>query len=103
MKEKLVRDAIPSIIAREKGKVEYRKLSNQSEEYYKFLKNKLQEEVDEYFESDAIIEIADIYEVIINILNYRNIPLNEFEKIIEYKRYKKGSFNCGFCMKFEDQ
>ncbi|WP_058306367.1 nucleoside triphosphate pyrophosphohydrolase [Gracilibacillus massiliensis] len=63
---KLVRDNIPSIIEENGQKCKVEKLK--SVDFVKELKNKFQEELDEYLETDsdndAIEELADILEII---------------------------------------
>lgn len=64
---KLVRDNIPEIIEKNGGKPKYRVIEDNIE-YIKLLKQKLIEEMDEFFnaktEEDAIEELADIFTVI---------------------------------------
>lgn len=87
---KLVRDNIPEIIKNNGDIASTRILDN--EEYYLKLKEKLIEEVNEYIEDDDEKEIADVLEVIYAITNYRNIDINEIEKIREDKLIKNGGF-----------
>ena len=59
---KLVRDLIPNVIPADK--LSLYKFSIVDKEQYAFLlRNKLQEEVDEYLESEDKEELADILEV----------------------------------------
>lgn len=60
--DKLVRDRIPEIIARDGKKAVTRTLTD--EEYKIYLEKKLDEEVKEFHESKSIEELADILEVI---------------------------------------
>ena len=59
---KLVRDRIPEIIEANGHKCETRVLND--DEYLLELKNKLQEEVNEFLESGSVEELADILEVV---------------------------------------
>ncbi len=92
MKEynKLVRDRIPEIILKNGEKPKTRILSDQ--EYIKELNIKLREEMEEYFESGDIEELADVFEVIKGILKYKGISILEFEKITIAKAKKRGGF-----------
>lgn len=87
---KLVRDKIPEIIKQGGGTPFTEILSD--EEYIKMLNEKLLEEVKEYLESGIVDELADISEVIYAILAYKNITLEEFQKI----RFKKFENRGGF-------
>ena len=73
MKEynKLVRDKIPEIVISKNCKPVTRILSD--EEYILELNKKLLEEVNEYLESNNVEELADVEEVILAILNVKNI------------------------------
>ncbi len=86
---KLVRDRIPEIIVKNGGKPKTRVLSN--EEYLTELNKKLQEEVNEYFESESVEELADIAEVLEAIISTKTTT-EEFQKIKEEKANKRGSF-----------
>lgn len=88
---KLVRDKIPEIMLKNGAKPITRILSD--EEYILELKNKLQEEVAEFLESDNIEEVADIEEVLLAILKAKKVSLEEFEQIRTTKKEKRGSFD----------
>ena len=60
---KLVRDNIPNILE-EKGKGFTGHTANNKDEFFAKLKEKLQEEVDEFLETPNAEEIADIQEVL---------------------------------------
>ena len=87
---KLVRDNIPQIIESKGEKAYIRTLCD--EEYKEQLDVKLQEEIKEYLEDDNIEELADIVEVIYAILEYKNVKLEDFEKIRVDKVQKRGAF-----------
>lgn len=87
---KLVRDKIPEII-KDADKIPVIEILNK-EEYKEKLDLKLHEELAEYIESDSVEELADLVEVIYNILAYKNIDLEEFERIRLKKANKNGSF-----------
>ena len=88
---KLVRDNIPDIIM-SNGEKAITKTLNETE-YLKELHNKLSEEVNEYLESGDIIELADVYEVILALLKAKGIKKDEFEMIRKDKVLKNGAFD----------
>lgn len=90
---KLVRDKIPEII-KLNGSIPFCKTLTDEENLIE-LNKKLTEEVNEYLLADnstCIEELADIVEVIYGILNAKNVSLNEFEKIRQEKKNKRGGF-----------
>ena len=87
---KLVRDKIPKIINNDGKKAVTHKADKK--EYYKKLKEKLKEEVDEFFISDEEEELADILEVIYEICDFKKISKKEIEKIRLNKKKNKGGF-----------
>lgn len=95
--DKLVRDKIPSIIENnnETPIIEILK----DEEYFNQLNIKLIEELNEYYVDHNIEELADLVEVIYAILNYKKVPLFEFEKIRLDKANKRGTFEKRFLLK----
>lgn len=88
---KLVRDNIPEIMINNGAKPVTKILEDK--EYYEELKKKLLEETKEFLESDEIEEIADIEEVILAILKFKNTSFEEMEKIRKEKVIKRGSFD----------
>ena len=93
MKEynKLVRDKIPEIISNNGEKPSIKVLND--EEYKKELDKKILEEVNEYLKDDNVEELADIAEVILAILAYKNVPIKAFEEIRNNKAKKRVAFN----------
>lgn len=87
---KLVRDNIPEIMIQNGAHPITRILSD--DEYIKELNKKLLEEVNEYLESEEVLEIADIEEILLAILDYKKISKEEFEKIRTDKVKKRGAF-----------
>ena len=87
---KLVRDKIPEII-RGKGETPITHIAN-DEEYWNKLKEKLTEEVNEFFKESNPEELADILEVIYAICDYLKISKEDLEKIREEKAEKRGAF-----------
>lgn len=88
---KLVRDNIPDII-KAKGKIPVTRILD-NEEYKEELNKKLQEEVKEYIESEDVLEIADIEEVLKALIKLKGISEEEFESIRKEKAFKRGEFN----------
>ncbi len=68
---KLVRDKITDIIESDGRIAKYRILDNN--EYRKELNSKLQEEVKEYLDDNNVEELADIVEVVYEILNSMDV------------------------------
>lgn len=87
---KLVRDRIPEIIEDRGKSCTCETLSD--EQYIERLNMKLQEEVTEYLESGTVEELADIGEVMHAILDYKGIPLAEFQRVRNEKLQERGGF-----------
>lgn len=87
---KLVRDRIPEIIE-SKGEIPVTRVLS-DEEYLQELKAKLQEEVSEYLEDQNAEELADIYEVVLALLDATGVSVGEFENIRTRKAAEKGVF-----------
>ena len=93
---KLVRDLIPEII-RASGKAPVT-CEVTGDDFYKALKLKAREEVDELFEAEStqlFEEIADVYEVLIAIVRHQKRNWSEIEDIAKLKRNTRGGFNEG--------
>ena len=90
MYNKLVRDNIPDIIKKNGATPIVRILDD--EEYFKELNRKLKEELNEYLDGNDIEEIADLYEVMLAILDYKKMSLMEFDIIRKMKVEKRGAF-----------
>jgi len=87
---KLVRDKIPEII-KSKGGAPITHIAD-DKEYWQKLKEKLQEEVDEFMEVETIEEMADILEVIDAILDFKKFDKKELQKVKEKKADERGKF-----------
>jgi len=87
---KLVRDKIPEII-KQNEQIPITHIAG-DEEYFKKLKEKLTEEVNEFIANENSEELADIIEVIYAIVNNRNVTKEELEKIRKEKAEKRGGF-----------
>lgn len=87
---KLIRDKIPEILKNKN--IDFITHVASDEEYWNKLKEKLQEEVDEFIKDDNSEELADILEVIYAICDYQNVSKSELEKIRKEKSEKRGAF-----------
>jgi len=89
--DKLVRDRIPEIM-RAKGKT-FRTRVLTPDELEPYATKKLQEELDEFKESRAIEELADLLEVAYAIASARGVPPEELERIRAEKARERGGFD----------
>jgi len=90
MPNKLVRDNIPEII-KKTGKIPITHIAN-DEEYWNKLKEKLQEEVNEFCDDSSKDEIADILEVISAICDFKKFDKNELELLRAERAKEKGGY-----------
>lgn len=90
MKPKLVRDKIPEII-KNSNNVPKTHVAN-NEEYWKELKAKLLEEVNEFLEDNNFEELADIQEVLYAIYDFKGLSRNDVELIRSKKESERGGF-----------
>jgi predicted house-cleaning noncanonical NTP pyrophosphatase (MazG superfamily) len=89
---KLIRDKIPEVIEKNKQKPIIHIADD--EEYWEKLKEKLNEEVNEFLEDcDSEKEITDILEVIDAICKFKNFDKDKIKKLKEEKAKEKGSFD----------
>ena len=90
MPNKLVRDNIPEII-KKTGKIPITHIAN-DEEYWNKLKEKLQEEVNEFCEDSNKDEMADLLEVIYTIYDFKKFDKKELELLRAEKSKEKGEY-----------
>ena len=89
-RNKLVRDRIPEII-KQKGKVPITHIAD-DKEYWQKLKEKLQEEVDEFIKDNNEEELADILEVVYAVCDFRKIDKEKLEILRKKKANERGRF-----------
>ena len=87
---KLVRDKIPEIIELS-GKTAVTE-TLPDDKYMEMLNQKLLEEVNEFFESGTVEELADIGEVMHAIMAHKGITIEEFQRVRLEKLEKRGGF-----------
>ena len=87
---KLVRDKIPEYIKSRGGNPITHIAGN--EEYWRKLKEKLQEEVNEFFEAESPQELIDIYEVLEAVCEYKGFDKTKVEEIKKIKFDDRGGF-----------
>jgi len=88
--DKLVRDRVPEYI-RGKGETPVTHIAD-DEEYWAKLKEKLEEEVREFMESETAEEIADILEVLDAIYAHKGFDEAEVRQIQAKKAEERGRF-----------
>lgn len=87
---KLVRDKIPEII-KNKGEVAVTHIAD-DEEYWQKLKEKLQEESDEFKQNESMEEIADMLEIIDAICDFKKFDKAELQEVKDKKAEQRGKF-----------
>ena len=87
---KLIRDKIPEHI-KNKGGVPFTHIADEKE-YWQKLKEKLSEEVEEFKKDENIEELADVFEVIDAVIDYKRFNKAEIETLKEKKAEEKGRF-----------
>jgi len=98
---KLVRDKIPLIIEKTGNTFETDVLGQK--EYEEKLKEKLNEELDEFFsatQEEVIGEIADILEVLYAIAETKGINVEELENVRLRKKDERGGFKERILLKY---
>ena len=87
---KLVRDTIPEYI-KSKGGAPVTHIADDAE-YWQKLKEKLQEEVDEFQKAENIEELTDVLEVLDAITEHKGFDTIEIHKVKEKKAEERGRF-----------
>jgi len=62
-------------------------------EYWQKLKEKLREEIEEFSKDESVEELADIFEVLDAIADYKKFEKEDVERIKEKKSEERGRFN----------
>jgi len=96
--EKLVRDNIPEIMQR-LGKTFILRIVKDDDEFFRFLLEKLKEEVEEFAQSGNKEELADIFEVILEIMRLKGWSMKEIEGIRKRKLQERGGFSKRFVLR----
>ena len=87
---KLVRDKIPDIIKQNGDSAVIHRADEK--EYIEKLRDKLQEETDEFFKKPSLEEMADILEVLDAVNKVFNIDVDKLQIIKKQKKEKRGGF-----------
>lgn len=87
----MVRDRIAEIISATGKRCEVRVLNE--EEYLVSLKQKLGEELQEYLQTEDLVELADLVEVIKAIVRSKGLSIEDFEQMRLTKRNDRGGFD----------
>ena len=89
---KLVRDGMPKIIAKDHHRAAFRRLDEA--EFRHELRRKLAEEVAEYLECGSVDELVDVYTVLSALaeLHYPEDGLDKIHALAERKWDKRGGF-----------
>lgn len=87
---KLVRDNIPEVIAKNGQRAKFRVLND--DEFVQELEKKLQEEVAEYMQDKNADELADIQEVVYALGEQLGYTPGSLEELREQKVLKRGGF-----------
>lgn len=87
---KLVRDKIPEIIEKSGKKCSVEILTD--DEYIQKLEEKLNEELQEYYQDKNIEELADLLEVLQAVTLARGYTLEQLEDVRAKKAQKRGGF-----------
>ena len=93
---KLVRDKIPEYIKNKGGKPVFRVAS--ADEYWSGLKEKLREEVEEFIKAESIEEIADVWEVIEAVIEYKKFDHQDINTVKLAKAEERGGFKKGIIL-----
>lgn len=95
---KLVRDNIPDII-RKNGEIPHTSILD-NDKYLQELKTKLIEETNEFIESEELMELADILEVVEYLAKAKGSNLDEVLELKKQKEIKNGAFEKKIFLEF---
>ncbi|GAA0349607.1 putative house-cleaning noncanonical NTP pyrophosphatase (MazG superfamily) [Bacillus horti] len=88
---KVIRDNIPEIIMKNGMKYEIRELDDQT--FLEGLKEKLNEEIDEFKAEEDVEELADLLEVVFAIARLKGVSKDQLEEIQKKKEVTNGGFH----------
>jgi predicted house-cleaning noncanonical NTP pyrophosphatase (MazG superfamily) len=88
---KLIRDKIPEIKAREKKGIVYHTAITDQEYWFK-LREKLQEELREFDERGDIESLADLFEVLEAMSKFKKLDIEEVWAVKKNKKIEQGGF-----------
>ncbi len=97
---KLVRDSIPDIMAKNGERAHFSVLND--EDYLRELDKKLAEETAEYQESKELEELADILEVLEAICTARGHSVEELHAVREKKQTERGGFEKRLFLEYKE-
>src|SRR5437867_3479065 len=89
---KLVRDNVPEIIRKKGGTVLYH-TAGSDEEFWHKLKQKLQEEIDEFTTNETIENFADVVEVMDAMQVFKEYDSRDLAAVQQNKAIDRGAFN----------
>lgn len=98
---KMVRDEVPNLI--EESGFRYRAEKINNKEYFRALKAKIQEEINEFVETESLEELADIMEVLFAMAKAKGYSEEDLKIERERKRMLKGGFEQGIILKSVDK
>ena len=93
---KLVRDKTPEYIEKKGGKPVFHIAG--TDEYWKKLKEKLREEIEEFTKDENIEEIVDILEVIEAIIKHKKFTNKDITAVKSLKAKERGGFKKGIIL-----
>lgn len=99
---KLVRDKIPSIILNSGRKCSSRRVYG-ADEHMVMLKKKMEEESLEFLQNPSIEEAADMYEVLLTMIELSGHHLDDVIREALYKRDERGGFTDGIILEKVDE
>ena len=99
---KLIRDNIPDI-AEKRGKRLVARRVQTDQEYWAKLKEKFQEEINEFGESQNMDTLVDILEVLDAIIEFKKFDVKELRALKENKRLEFGRFDKRIILEASDE
>jgi len=94
---KLVRDFIPAIIAKSGDQCEWKYVQGK-QQFFDFLKEKMEEETQEFVEKPSAEEAADMLEVLMTFIHLSGISYDDVEATRQNKYMTNGGFKSGIIL-----